>query len=121
MPRPNFVYSTNELTFIVGYAFEKSDAQEKYGHENVFLAGFMGGRSLRFTAERVYGFACTGRYEDEDEEKEAGRESYSDLCDRVYDMDEYEGLIFKKKDCANFFNDIGGVGIWKRMIIQNIN
>lgn len=30
------------------FAFEKSDAQEKYGQENVFAA-LMGGRSLRST------------------------------------------------------------------------
>lgn len=38
-------------------AFEKSDAQEKYGSENVFEA-MMGGRSLRYTGEVVYGFPC---------------------------------------------------------------
>jgi hypothetical protein len=37
---------------LIGYAFEKSDAQEKYGRENVFAA-MMGGRSLRFTATQV--------------------------------------------------------------------
>jgi hypothetical protein len=41
---------------LLPYAFEKSDAQEKYGSENKF-AGLMGGRSLRSTAELVYGRA----------------------------------------------------------------
>jgi len=36
------------------YAFEKEDATEKWGGENVFSA-MMGGRSLRFTAEQIYG------------------------------------------------------------------
>ena len=39
------------------YAFEKSDAQEKYGSENVFAAA-MGGRSLRATAEAIFGTSC---------------------------------------------------------------
>lgn len=42
---------------LLGFAFEKSDAQEKYGSENVFSV-LMGGRSLRATAEQVYGRSC---------------------------------------------------------------
>eukprot|EP00535_Pseudo-nitzschia_heimii_P004874 CAMPEP_0197186524 /NCGR_PEP_ID=MMETSP1423-20130617/14113_1 /TAXON_ID=476441 /ORGANISM="Pseudo-nitzschia heimii, Strain UNC1101" /LENGTH=257 /DNA_ID=CAMNT_0042637871 /DNA_START=65 /DNA_END=838 /DNA_ORIENTATION=+ len=37
----------------VVFAFEKSDAHERWGGENVFKA-MMGGRSLRFTAEYIY-------------------------------------------------------------------
>lgn len=36
----------------VGFAFEKSDAKVRWGSENFFNA-MMGGRSLRYTAERV--------------------------------------------------------------------
>jgi hypothetical protein len=36
------------------FAFEKSDAQERWGSENVFSAA-MGGRSLRYTGELIYG------------------------------------------------------------------
>ncbi|KAJ3061850.1 hypothetical protein HK102_008962, partial [Quaeritorhiza haematococci] len=36
------------------FAFEKSDAKEKYGSENVFSV-LMGGRSLRYTGEQIYG------------------------------------------------------------------
>ena len=39
------------------FAFEKSDAQDKYGSENVFRAA-LGGRSLRATAEAIYGSSC---------------------------------------------------------------
>ena len=35
------------------FAFEKADAKDKYGGENIFQVTF-GGRSLRFTAEMVY-------------------------------------------------------------------
>lgn len=38
---------------LLPYAFEKSDAKEKWGGENVFSA-MLGGRSLRFTGETVY-------------------------------------------------------------------
>jgi len=38
----------------VCFAFEKSDAKERWGGENVFAA-MTGGRSLRLTAEAVYG------------------------------------------------------------------
>ena len=38
--------------FIV-FAFEKSDAKERWGSENYFEAE-MGGRSLRYTAEKIY-------------------------------------------------------------------
>ena len=37
----------------VPYAFEKSDAKERWGGENVFAAT-MGGRSLRYTGEQIY-------------------------------------------------------------------
>jgi len=36
------------------FAFEKSDARLRWGSENIFAA-MMGGRSLRFTAQEVYG------------------------------------------------------------------
>lgn len=35
------------------FAFEKSDAKERWGGENVFQA-MMGGRSLRYTGEQIY-------------------------------------------------------------------
>jgi len=41
----------------VCFAFEKSDAKERWGGENVFAA-MMGGRSLRHTAEVVYRSSC---------------------------------------------------------------
>ncbi|KAG2493986.1 hypothetical protein HYH03_007913 [Edaphochlamys debaryana] len=44
---------------LLGYAFEKADAKEKYGGENVFSM-FTGGRSLRATGEQVYGTSCMG-------------------------------------------------------------
>jgi hypothetical protein len=37
----------------ISYAFEKDDARERWGSENVFQA-MMGGRSLRFTGNKIY-------------------------------------------------------------------
>lgn len=42
---------------LLPYAFEKVDAKEKWGRENVF-AELTGGRSLRATAEVVYANSC---------------------------------------------------------------
>jgi len=49
-------------TQYVVFAFEKSDARERWGGENVFAA-MSGGRSLRYTAEAIYG---TGVQDDSD-------------------------------------------------------
>jgi hypothetical protein len=61
-------------TALLPYAFEKQDAKEKWGGENVFAA-VMGGRSLRATAEVVYGNSCQAMepsvaMEDEDDDEE---------------------------------------------------
>ena len=43
---------------LLPFAFEKSDAKEKYGGENIFQ-GMMGGRSLRCQVIlRLYGFTA---------------------------------------------------------------
>lgn len=55
-------------------AFEKSDAQERWGSENVFAAA-MGGRSLRWTATKVYGSEITEEEESE-EHRRAQRDSH---------------------------------------------
>jgi hypothetical protein len=85
---------------LVMYAFEKSDAKEKYGGENVF-AVMTGGRSLRATAEMVY---ATGVQES----------SKSD----IYRTTEKDVLkVFKARnpyDAKNeaIFADVGGSTIW---------
>lgn len=54
----------------LGFAFEKSDAKEKYGGENVFNA-MMGGRSLRYTAEIALGSGVQAHDAPEFEDTEA--------------------------------------------------
>ena len=80
---------------LIGYAFEKSDAQEKYGSENVFAA-MTGGRSLRFTAEAIYGTSTMSP---------AVSAKYTALKKQAT----HRGVFAN----AGFFNDIGGCEAWK--------
>jgi hypothetical protein len=43
----------------VSFAFEESDAEQRWGSENVFAA-MSGGRSLRYTGEEIYGSSIQG-------------------------------------------------------------
>jgi hypothetical protein len=56
---------------LLPYAFEKSDAKEKYGSENKF-AGLLGRRSLHSTAELVYGRAFMEPGPDPEDENAEG-------------------------------------------------
>jgi len=53
---------------LIWFAFEKSDAKEKYGSENYFNS-MTGGRSLRFTGEFIYGSPLTTCSESELQKK----------------------------------------------------
>lgn len=90
---------------LLKFAFEKSDAQEKYGSEHIFSA-VTGGRSLRFTAESVYGYGCQG-FDDSTPEAEAVME----LQDQINDC--WEVLISKGGRHSNgIFDDVGGFDVW---------
>ncbi len=96
---------------LLGYAFEKSDAQEKYGSENVF-SSLMGGRSLRFTGEYVYSNAVT----EQKKSKQHGEELK--LIPRNYG----KGKIWQN---SNLFESVGGVNLWKsfheHLVVSLIN
>lgn len=77
---------------LLRYAFEKSDATEKYGLENVFAVA-MGGRSLRYTAEVVYGSACMSR----PSEAEKG-------------VDE---IVRANPSRDDLYQDVGGAAVWR--------
>eukprot|EP00971_Amphidinium_carterae_P155761 3088601-Amphidinium_carterae.1 len=80
-------------TRLLPYAFEKSDAQEKYGRENVFAAA-MGGRSLRYTAEIVYGASI--------------------MSMEVSDVEaEMEEEIRTRRFQDHFYADVGGAQVWR--------
>jgi hypothetical protein len=121
---------------LVIYAFEKSDAKEKYGGENVFSA-FWGGRSLRATGETIYGSSVTGDSdatnenafldavescklfddhedsEDDMRDDDSERRSYDGFEDYGDDVTpDYEEL--KCNICA----DVGGLPIWENFVEQ---
>jgi hypothetical protein len=87
---------------LLSFAFEKSDAQEKYGSEHYFSALIGGGRSLRFTGEIVYGIGLQNNVstlsimseEDRDELKE-----------------QISGLQWKGHE--PLFDEVGGFKIWQ--------
>ena len=90
-----FVRGAREL---LPYAFEKADAKEKWGGENVFAAA-MGGRSLRATGEVVYGSSCMGM------EPSPEHEAMLSECDSWW----------AKVETA--CRDVGGAAVWKELAI----
>lgn len=78
---------------LLRFAFEKSDAQEKYGNENVFAIA-TGGRSLRYTGEVVYGSSVMSMEESSD-------------------MEDMEDEVQQQKGQEKVFMDVGGVAAWK--------
>ncbi|KAJ3276707.1 hypothetical protein HK104_003607 [Borealophlyctis nickersoniae] len=81
---------------LIPFAFEKSDAQEKYGSENVF-AVVQGGRSLRFTGEAVY---ASGVMEHDQSE------AYTRIAEEVEN-----GEVNMLKN-PRLFEEVGGVKEW---------
>lgn len=89
---------------LLPYGFEKSDAQEKYGSENVFSA-LHGGSSLRYTGEMIYGRSVMAGDEDPDD--------LIELNELVKD-EPWPSLICQTER----FNDIGGSALWSRLHSQ---
>eukprot|EP00960_Hanusia_phi_P026775 746460-Hanusia_phi.AAC.1 len=85
---------------LLPYAFEKEDAKDKYGGENVLTAA-MGGRSLRFTAEVIYQSSCM-----------SGDMGISDRHSEVSELVDCEWKALSKPAKASFFDDVGGQKIW---------
>mmetsp|Transcript_23349 Transcript_23349/g.51845 ORF Transcript_23349/g.51845 Transcript_23349/m.51845 type:complete len:275 (+) Transcript_23349:13-837(+) len=103
--------------YLLGYAFEKSDAQEKYGRENVFLA-MMGGRSLRFTATQVYG--CGPEYGSEPDEASQQRieevlQQVGPLCAPEAHNDNAVAAIDSH---STVFEKVGGSELWKAFLLR---
>ena len=90
---------TGPGTKLLRYAFEKSDAQEKYGSENVFAA-VTGGRSLRYTAMQIYGSDVTG-FEMSKEESDLER-----FMSGVFDLNCINALS------SGYMDDLGGEDSW---------
>eukprot|EP00178_Gracilaria_changii_P003310 TRINITY_DN1487_c0_g1_i1.p2 TRINITY_DN1487_c0_g1~~TRINITY_DN1487_c0_g1_i1.p2 ORF type:complete len:588 (-),score=78.18 TRINITY_DN1487_c0_g1_i1:4154-5917(-) len=88
-------------------AFEKSDAQDKYGSENYFSA-FLSGRSLRFTAKQIYGLDLMGP-EDEDE-------AYKETHDLVWTrcMGDDDRMSFRRT--RTVFANVGEQRVWQEFL-----
>lgn len=89
------------------FAFEKSDAKEKYGKENIFLAA-MGGRSLRFTAEIIYGCSMEAQ-----EESETHQKVLAILDPLIFSE---KGLKFAIQKNPHLFHDVGGISVWLKLL-----
>lgn len=83
------------------HAFEKADAIKKYGGENYFQGSLGGGRSLRYTAERVIGHNLHG------EGKLSEKMRLQKMQERVV------GKWDRLRDASgDVFDDVGGPGPW---------
>ncbi|KAJ3374573.1 hypothetical protein GGF31_007351 [Allomyces arbusculus] len=96
LPWPLVLAEANKMLV---FAFEKSDAAEKYGSEHVFVE-LMGGRSLRATGISIYGF---------------------------WFEDNEPSTVFEEANCrfpedASLFDDatrlerVGGIHWWKQLL-----
>jgi hypothetical protein len=94
---------------LLPYAFEKSDAQEKWGGENVFSV-MMGGRSLRYTGEVVYGTSVMGAAAGGGVAKGDGGATFEQLSQQV--EGQWKQLV---KGDGRVFADVGGVAVWKQL------
>jgi hypothetical protein len=101
------------------YAFEKSDAQEKWGGENFFSA-MMGGRSLRFTAVAALGVEFQGGGNSAEEKAAEGalRKLYSAINGRWVEL--LAGAATRERRAGgqsggDVFDDVGGAAVWRAL------
>jgi len=83
----------------VAFAFEPSDAQERWGRESVFSVA-MGGRSLRYTAEKIYRNSCQA----------GGLSRETKRAQREAEM-----------DSTRVLNEIGGREVWDEFTDDILN
>eukprot|EP00435_Cladocopium_sp_Y103_P067677 s282_g30.t1 len=93
---------------LLPFAFEKSDAQEKWGSENVFNAMMMGGRSLRFTGELIYGTGVMQQFETDPEHQR--------LEDHVFQSAPRQPSSRCFQQAAELFTEVGGHEGWLRLL-----
>lgn len=95
---------------LLGFAFEKSDAKERWGGENVFSA-LMGQPSLRVTAEQVYGIAM-GSYGECDPSYEQ-----FNLKVEVYEKEFNKGNRSRNEEVKKgTFEAYGGAKLWTELL-----
>lgn len=105
---------------LLPYAFEKADAKEKWGGENVFAVMF-GGRSLRATAELVMGtsFLTFGGETDPGRREEAAalRRTVSRRLPRLLAAAVGQASSHDETEAAQeVFLDVGGPEPWARLL-----
>lgn len=93
---------------LLPYAFEKSDAKEKWGGENIFSA-LMGGRSLRYMGEVVYGCSMTASVGMSRESDDSA--ALEELNEKV--LGQWRTLVSGAG--SELFEDVGGVQAWKKL------
>ncbi|KAF6261090.1 hypothetical protein COO60DRAFT_1682349 [Scenedesmus sp. NREL 46B-D3] len=96
---------------LLPHAFEKSDAQDKYGSENIFAGMILPGRSLRYTAQVVYGTDCFSRDSAADEVSARLANEAEQL--RALVMGKWGSLV--EGQGSSLFDDVGGVQLWQQL------
>ena len=92
---------------LLPYAFEKDDACEKYSGEN-FFAVVTGGRSLRFTASRAYGFDPTIG-----EDAAPGAAAAAAALAQLEEAVRGSWRALERGGGGGVFDDVGGAEAWK--------
>ncbi|KAI7839144.1 hypothetical protein COHA_007147 [Chlorella ohadii] len=100
---------------LLPYAFEKSDAKEKWGGENVFAA-MMGGRSLRATAEVVLGSSCMHGAEPDTAALEVQERLFDQIDGRLGQLLGSGASAQQKQEAAELLADVGGPAAWRTLL-----
>jgi hypothetical protein len=99
---------------LLGYAFEKEDAKDKWGGENVFSA-MMGGRSLRYTGEVVYGSSCMAPGNPRDDREKAAQatlEQYERQVEAAFAGGAGGQQLGQHQQ---LFAEVGGLAAWQQL------
>lgn len=92
---------------LLPYALEEQDAQKKWGGENAF-SGILGGRSLRYTGERVYGTSTMEHYGEDPEVVVRVRQKLQPWESRWRKLVTTQGG-------AKLFQGVGGQPLWRKL------
>lgn len=97
---------------LLTFAFEKEDAHQKWGSENVFSAA-LGGRSLRYTAIQIYG--SEGPFQGgttESKELRQMRKQLGKLSRQLFINPSEAG------NAESIFEDVGGLEAWRKLLLE---
>lgn len=100
---------------LLPYAFEKSDAKDKWGGENVFAA-MLGGRSLRATAEAVLGSSCMSGAEQDPAAGELQEQLLDEIDGRLGELLARSAETQLQQEAAALLGDVGGAAPWRQLL-----